>query len=156
MIGRVYNIGDFRVEVKQDYSDVVYSGDKECRHRNLTFDEKGQIVECGDCKKQVTAWWAFLMLTKQYAKMLDKIDSERQTLEEEKKRNLTHKSAILVEDAWRRRKLVPTCPHCTKPILPGDRFGASGVGKPYAHDAKPMEFRGNLEVVAGYKADEGA
>jgi hypothetical protein len=38
--------------------------------------------------------------------------------------------------------------------LPGDGFGSGGVGKDYAVNAKPMEFRPALEVVAGWKSED--
>jgi ribosomal protein S27E len=155
MIGKIYNIGDFQIELKPDSNGFTFRGDTECQHRNLTYSETGQIVSCKDCKQQVTAWWAFLNLMKQYQRVRDGIEAQRKQLIAEQERNLTHKAAIKVEDVWRRRKLVPTCPHCAKPILPSDGFGGSAVGKHYAETAKPMEFRTALEVVAGWKADEG-
>lgn len=155
MTGKIYNIGDFQIEVKPDSGGYTYTGDKQCHHRNLVFDETGQTVECKDCKLQVTAFWAFLMLTKQYKNLLDSIQRQREQLEEEKARNLTHKAAIAVEDAWRRRKMIPICPHCTKPILPADQFGSGLTNREMSQaSAKPLEFRAALEVVAGWKADE--
>lgn len=156
MIGRVYNIGDFKIEVKPDCGGFTYEGDKQCHHRNLTFDENGQTVSCKDCELQVTAFWAFLMLAKQYKNLIDDIQRQRDRLAEEQARNLTHKAAIAVEDAWRKRKMIPTCPHCKKPVLPGDNFGALGglMSKDRATEGKPMEFRAALEIVAGYKAEE--
>lgn len=155
MIGRIYNIGDFKIEVKQDLGGLTFTGDEQCHHRNLVFDENGQTVSCSDCNMQVTAFWAFLMLTKQYKNLIDDIDRQRRQLKEEQERNLTHKAAIAVEDAWRRRKMIPICPHCTKPILPPDRFGSGATNREMSQaTAKPLEFRAALEVVAGWKAEE--
>lgn len=154
MIGRVYDIGDFKIKVEPDKGGFTYAGDKQCHHRNLVFDENGQTVECEDCKKTVTAWWAFMSLCRQHERVRQTLLNAQEVLHQEQQRNLTHKAAIAVEDAWRRRKMIPVCPHCSKPIMPADGFGKSAVGKHYAADAKPLEFRGDLQVVAGYRAPE--
>lgn len=153
MMGRVYDIGDFRVEVKQDYGGLTYDKDKECHHRNLTFAEEGQVITCDDCKVQVTAWWAFLSLTKKFADIQQRTQEAYAAVEASKARNLTHKAAIAVEDAWRGRKMIPTCPHCSKPILAQDGFGGSRTNREMSLKfAKPMEFRAGLDVVGGYRS----
>lgn len=152
-MGRIYDIGDFKVEVKQDYGGLTYDKDKKCHHRSLTFDEEGQVITCEDCKMQVTAWWAFLSLTKRFADIQKRTQDDCDRVEALKARNLTHKAAIAVEDAWRGRKMIPTCPHCSKPILPQDGFGGSRTNREMSLKfAKTMEFRAGLDIVAGYKS----
>lgn len=152
MITKVYNIDEYRIEVNGDNHGIRFSTDKGCPHRHLYFDENGQTVECTDCKKQVTAWWALMAMARGIEQEQRRLQSDRKQLEEEKARNLTHKAAIAVEDAWRRHKYIPTCPHkgCNKPITPQDAFGTRGGLVSRAHygsSALPMEMKPVLEIV---------
>jgi hypothetical protein len=142
---RVYNIGDFRVKVKPDTQGFTFKDDPDCHHRHLVYSEEGQTIECEDCKKQVTSWWAFLKMCRQFKRLADDLERIRKTLEDEKARNLTHSAAIKVEDAWRRRKYQPTCPHCVKPITPMDNFGANKTRN--SDQAKPMKLTPMMAVV---------
>jgi hypothetical protein len=129
-------------------SSIAGKEPKECIHHSLLFDENGHTVTCQDCGKEVSAWWAFMKIVERYEKEWNRIKRAQVEIEKAEKRVLTHKAAIAVEDAWRRRKTIPTCPHCLKPILPGERFGSSGgVGRGYGEDAKPMEFKPALTLV---------
>ncbi len=149
MITKVYNIDEYRIEINGDNHGIRFSTDKGCPHLHLYFDENGQTVECQDCKKQVTAWWALIAMARRLDIQRKKIDAERKQIEEEKVRNLTHKAAIAVEKAWRRRKYIPTCHHCRKPINPADGFGSmGGVNKDYyGKQALPLQMRPVLEIV---------
>lgn len=142
---KVYNIGDFKVEVKPDTQGFTFKDDPTCHHRSLQFSEEGQTIECTDCKKQVTAWWAFLNIARQFTKIAEQSDAARKQVAEEEARNLTHSAAIKVEDAWRRRKFLPTCPHCFKPITAMDGFGARQTRN--KEGAKPMQLRPAMHVV---------
>jgi len=141
----VYDIGDFRVQVKRDTHGFTFKDDPTCHHRNLEFSEEGETIECTDCKKQITAWWAFLHMAKQFKKIADDLENIRKRVEEEKARNLTHSAALKVDDAWRRRVFLPTCPHCFKPITPMDGFGGSKTRS--KEGAKPMQLRPAMHVV---------
>ena len=142
---KVYNIGDFKVEVKPDTQGFTFKNDPDCHHKSLEFSEEGQTIQCKDCKKQITAWWAFLRMVRQFKTIADDLENVRKRLEEEKARALTHSAAIKVEDAWKRRKYLPTCPHCVKPISPMDGFGGSQTRA--RELAKPMQLRPAMHVV---------
>lgn len=150
MITKVYNIDDFRIEIQKDNQGIRFSSDETCPHLHLFFDENGQTVECRDCNKQVTAWWALMAMARGLERMRKRMDAERKALDADKERTLTHKAAIAVEDAWRRHKYLPTCPHkgCGKPILPPDGFGLGSVSKEYyGQQALPMVMRPVLSIV---------
>lgn len=127
MIVKVFNIDDYRVEIQGDNHGLRFSDDKSCPHLHLLFDENGQTVECKDCKKQVTAWWAFLTMNEGLKRMRERLDAERKQLDEEIAKNVTHKAALKVEKAWRRHKMLPCCPHCLHAIRPEDGFGDRAV-----------------------------
>lgn len=150
MITKIFNIDDFRIEVKAHDHGIRFGGDTTCPHKRLFFDENGQTVECQDCKKQVTAWWALFAMADGLKRMRERLEADQKMLDEEKAKNVTHKAALKVETAWRRRNYIPTCPHdgCRKPILPPDGFGGGGVNKEfYGANALPMEMKPVLGIV---------
>jgi len=151
-MARIYQFAEYQIDRKPDNHGWTFSGrdekDKECPHTHLLFDENGHTVECKDCGKEVSAWWAFMRMVERYENEWKKIERAKAEVEQAEKRILTHKAAIAVEDAWRRRKTLPTCPHCSKPILPVDRFGLGHVDRQYSgKEAKPMELKPNLTIV---------
>ena len=99
---KVFNIDDYRFEVNGDNHGFRFSSDTTCPHKNLFFDENGQTVECKDCKKQVTAWWALMAMARGLKRMREHLEADRKQLEEEKAKNVTHKAALKVESAWRK------------------------------------------------------
>lgn len=129
MITKVFNIEDYRIEVRGDNHGIRFSTDTECPHTNLIFDENGQTIECKDCKKQVTAWWVFLATYAGMKRMRERLDSDRKQLDVELAKNITHKATLKVQDAWRRHKMVPACPHCLHAIGPEDGFGDRMLSK---------------------------
>ncbi len=152
MITKVYNIDEYRIEINADNLGIRFSTDKECPHLHLFFDENGQTVECKDCNKQVTAWWALMAMARGLERQRERIEVERKQLKAEQDRAITHKAAISIEDAWRRRLYLPTCPHCNKPILPQDRFGQSICSKEhYGKSALPLVMKPVLKIVESGK-----
>lgn len=123
MITKIFNIDDFRVEVKAHDHGIRFGGDTTCPHKRLFFDENGQTVECQDCKKQVTAWWALFAMADGLKRMRERIEADQKQLNEEKEKNVVHKAALEVEHAWRKRNMLPCCPHCLHAITATDGFG---------------------------------
>ena len=62
-------------------------------------------------------------------RMRETLDADRKQLEEEKAKNVTHKAALKVEKAFRKRHMLPCCPHCLHAIRPEDGFGDTMVNK---------------------------
>lgn len=121
-----------------------------CAHRRLDFEENGEIVNCGDCGKQVSAVWALRLLLTLCEDEWQKIKSARTALEEDEQKAITLRAALRVQHAWRRRHLVPSCPHCHRGILPGDGFGNGAVNPDY-YPSKPIEFRAESKALEAQK-----
>jgi hypothetical protein len=156
-MARIYDFAEFHVDRKADTHGWTVSmrGEADCPHLSLLFDENGHTVECKDCGKEVSAWWAFISIVERFQHEWDKLKAAQSALEKAEERVLTHKAAIIVEDAWRRHKYVPTCPHCSKPILPVDRFGLGGMSREYAEaSAKPLKLKANLELIETRNSDK--
>lgn len=128
MITNVFNIEDYRITVRKDNHGVLFPSDP-CPHTHLFFDENGQTVECQDCKKQLTAWWALMAMSGGLKRMRQRLDAEAKQLEEEKAKTVTHKATLKVQQAWRKHNMLPCCPHCLHAIRPEDGFGDRMVSK---------------------------
>ena len=129
MITKVINIDEYCLTIGQNNHGLRFSTDTTCAHLHLFFDENGQTVECQDCKKQLTAWWALMAMSEGLKRGREWIESEQKRLEEEKSKNVTHKAALKVEHAWRKHHMLPCCPHCLHAIRPEDGFGNHMVDK---------------------------
>jgi hypothetical protein len=104
----------------------------ECQHLHITLDDKGEIIKCDDCGVQLTAWWTMNHFLEQYRKAREKILAREERQIELEKKTVVLKAALKVEEAWRRHKMVPICPHCHHSIYPADGFGEAMVRKPVA------------------------
>jgi hypothetical protein len=126
MSADVIQIGDLALKRKER----TYPPNPEaCPHKKLELDAQGDIVTCLDCKKQVSAFWALIMLVEQYRSARDRLIHEHEVLQQARSENLHLIAARKVDKAWRSRTMVPTCPHCHKGIFAEDGFGGSLVNR---------------------------
>jgi phosphotransacetylase len=102
-----------------------------CPHKNLIYDIENEEVTCKDCKRIVNPFKALMILISQYRSIEQDLKNRRQELEELEIRKEKHllKATKAVDQAWRSKSMVPTCPHCHKAIFPGDGFGSSMTNK---------------------------
>jgi len=117
---------------------VAWEQDR-CAHKHLTLDSNGDMVMCDDCGKQVSAFWALQTIVDQWGQHARAIERRQERLNDEVKSVVHLIAAKKVERAWRSRKMVPICPHCSEPIFPEDGFGESNVNREIARrrrDAK--------------------
>jgi len=114
-------IGDVTITGKRGGTLIEMQG--ECPHKRLQAAEDGEILTCLDCDRQVSAWWALMRFARQVDKWKESIESRAKEIEDASKRTVVLRAALKVEEAWRRRKFKPCCPHCHKPIGPEDGFG---------------------------------
>lgn len=104
---------------------------KECLHRNISLDRNGGVVKCLDCNESLSAFWALSELVTRYEATLLYLENAKKEVSELQEKNLSLKAAKIVEQAWRSKTMVPTCPHCTKAIFPTDGFGLSLANKEF-------------------------
>jgi hypothetical protein len=130
---------------------VTFARGDACKHLRLQYIEHGELLECKDCNKQVSAVWALKVFFTQYEVEKEKLERMQAQIKADEERLVTHRAALMVQDAWRRRKMVPSCPHCHKGIEPPDGFGKSQLNPNY-YPSLPMEMRPNLEIVKDEEA----
>jgi hypothetical protein len=132
----VVEIGELRLaRIKNDYKRTREG----CQHRNLEIDTVGETVICCDCKVQVSAYWALNMLrdfwenhAKAFNRKLAAVNEERDTV-------LHLVAAKRVEQVWRSRRDVPSCPHCQRGIYPEDNLGSARVSRKFEEGLRERE-----------------
>ncbi|MET3371969.1 hypothetical protein ABIC89_001010 [Variovorax boronicumulans] len=142
----VINIEDLRITRERSRA---WKADA-CKHLHLTFDDNGEIIECDDCKKQVGAYWAFLMLAERYEQALHKVTAGSAALAQARQKDIGLLAAQKVEKAWRSRSMLPMCPHCGEGIAASDGFGGSLINKELA-----LRRRDNRRAAAQIGSEKG-
>ena len=103
-----------------------------CQHLSLTWSEHGDIIDCDDCGKQVSAQWVVAMLCERWDREVRKLQASQQAVDRTLSAHVVLRAAKKVEAAWRRRNMLPACPHCGEAIAPEDGLGGSMVNREIA------------------------
>jgi hypothetical protein len=141
--GKVIRVGE--VEWHDLKRQITIPATGECPHKRLRYSEHGEFIDCLDCSKQVSAVWALRMYFTQHQMEAERLEAIRAELDKDLKTAIIHRAALAVQNAWRRLKFVPTCPHCYKPISPPDGFGKSLTRS--GSGALPLVMKSNLTLV---------
>ena len=112
---KVVDIGDIRVA--RGMSRRPYSS---CKHRAMAYDQKERRIWCKDCESDVEPFDAFLLVCEQFDSAAKRLDDERRAVEAAKEHNILRVAAKRMDEMFRRRKMVPACPHCGAGIFPED------------------------------------
>lgn len=127
MSDNIIQLDDLRVTRRKHNPYLPAS--KQCPHINLTMDDHGQCVECDDCGAQVSPYWALDMLSKRYEKACRQLEHKEQRIDQLRQNNLHLIAAKQVEEVWRKRDVLPCCPHCGEGIAASDGLGAMIISK---------------------------
>ncbi|MDD2730390.1 hypothetical protein [Malikia sp.] len=125
----VIEIGALRIQREQVQA---INGKLVCRHNSLSLNREGHVIRCKDCGDQVEPFWAFEKLVESYNEAQQKFAREVARHREEMAKGVATKAARRVEEAWRSRSMVPTCPHCNEAIFAEDGFGGAAVNRDLA------------------------
>lgn len=107
-----------------------------CQHRHVTIDRDAGTVDCDDCGKPVSAFHLILS----WLAYWHEIDAEMDRLKKRcaEMRNLLKgykprlRAIQALEKRWWRGNILPTCPHCSRGLIPEDFVdGGGGVGREY-------------------------
>jgi hypothetical protein len=124
----VVDIGDVRVA-----RGMARRHHGSCPHRQMVFDRAERRIWCKDCEHTIEAFDAFELIVRNFSAAERRIaDRERELKESEafKARALATKK---LDAAWRRRKVVPCCPHCRQALFPEDFVaGQHVIGREFA------------------------
>lgn len=119
---KVVDIGDLRVARGMSRRPVSL-----CSHRQLRYDERERRVWCADCESDVEPFDAFTGIVQRFAGAAKDIARRQDAVKAAEETALFSRAAKAIDEIWRRKKVVPACPHCRRGILPEDI--ANGIGK---------------------------
>lgn len=112
---KVVDIGDIRVA--RGMSRRPHST---CPHRAMAYDQQERRVWCKDCETNIEPFDAFRIICEHFAQAASRLERERKAIEEAKEHNLIRIAAKKMDELFRRKKMVPACPHCGHGIFPED------------------------------------
>lgn len=118
---KVVDIGDIRVS--RGMSRRPHST---CRHLNLVYDSQERRIWCKDCENNIDAFDAFKQLAENYDSALRHSKKIHADALAARDHHLHLIAAKNLEEMWRRRRVVPACPHCKRGLLPED-FKTTGT-----------------------------
>ena len=124
----VVDIGDVRVA--RGLSRRAHSS---CPHHRMMYDNAERRIWCRDCERDVEPFDAFKNLIEGYDNVLKAVERREEAVKQAETFQVRSRAAKVMDEAWRRQKMVPACPHCKRGIFPADVVnGVAMMGKDYA------------------------
>lgn len=121
---KVVDIGDIRVA--RGKSRRPYSA---CKHRAMAYDQQERRIWCKDCETDIEPFDAFLVICEHFNSAASRLERERQVIEEAKAHNIIRIAAKRIDELFRRKNMVPCCPHCSAGIFPEDVAKMASVNR---------------------------
>lgn len=121
---KVVDIGDVRVARGMSRRAV-----STCHHKKLVYDLKERRIWCKDCETDIEGFDAFEILVGQWHRAHNALEDRQREIDEAKQANITRIAAKQMEDWWRKKRMIPSCPHCHTGLLPEDAARMGGVSK---------------------------
>lgn len=115
---KVIDIGDYRVA--RGFTRRASSG---CPHHSLVYDNQERRIWCKDCEKDVEPFDAFKGIAENFSKQTSILQRRENKINEAEQHNLISLAAKVIDEAWRRKKMIPCCPHCNAGLMPEDFKG---------------------------------
>ncbi len=136
---KVVHIGDFGIARKS--RGWLSQKASECKHKQVELDDNGHIVKCLKCGEAVSANWYLSMLAAEWQNAEEVRAAKDARLAADLAAGLTLQAAKRVEEAWRRRGTMPTCPHCHRGISQHDRFGSGMISRDLENRRREIEAK---------------
>lgn len=136
---KVVDIGDIRVA-----RGLTRRPMSSCPHRQLHYDTAERRIWCADCETDVEPFDAFKILVEHFHDAEQKLERRAQEIAAAEDHALISIAAKEIDKAWRKKKMVPACPHCRAPLFPEDF--KNGIKAAYGREyAEAMARRRALE-----------
>lgn len=114
----VVDIGDVRVA-----RGLARRHHGSCPHGRMVFDRAERRIWCKDCEHTVEAFDAFEAIVRHFSTAESRIADRERELKEAETFRVRAVATKKLDAVWRRRKVVPRCPHCRQALLPEDFTG---------------------------------
>jgi len=112
---KVVDIGDIRVARGMSRRPT-----STCKHRPLVYDQKERRIWCKDCEANVDPFDAFLLIVENFDRAAADIERKTDELSKAQEHNVIRVAAKKMDEHFRRKGMVPACPHCRQGIFPED------------------------------------
>ena len=127
---RMYNVISFEsFKIGRNRSTIVAG---KCKHKNIMLDDSTNRVQCQDCEEILDPFWALKMLITDWSNYSERIKNQISQLRVLKGETVILRAAKHIEKELRRRKTVPTCPHCSEALFPEDLLNVGKASKELA------------------------
>jgi len=100
-----------------------------CRHHGLRYDPRERRIWCADCENDVEPYDAFELLVEHFDRAQKKTRRMLEEAQAAQDHALISIAAKEMDRHFRRKKMVPTCPHCKQGIWPEDVKGMGAINK---------------------------
>ena len=112
-----------------------------CQHKHLCYDPQNEHIECKDCGLPVQPFKAFMVMVDNYNSAVAGLKHRHEELIELENRSEKHLllATRTVDRAWRRKDMLPLCPHCQEAIAPEDGFGGNMVNRKIAMERRKFK-----------------
>ena len=127
---RMYNVINLKsFKIGRNRSPVIAG---KCKHKNIMLDDSTNRIQCQDCEEILDPFWAIRMLITDWSNYHERIKKEIDQLKKLKDDTVVLRAAKHLEKELRRKKTLPTCPHCREALLPEDLFKMGKTSKELA------------------------
>jgi hypothetical protein len=133
---KVVDIGDLRVARGMSRRPV-----SACKHKPLVYDERERRIWCRDCETNVEAFDAFLMTAENFGRAASEITRQREKLEEAQNHNIIRVAVKQMDEHFRRKNMVPACPHCSAGIFPEDVLKMGSINRKWEEVRRARDAR---------------
>jgi len=115
-----------------------------CRHGGMRYDPRERRIWCPECETDVEPFDAFMALVEQFDVAQKRAKRMLAEAKEAQSHALISIAAKQMDQHFRRRNMVPACPHCSAGIWPEDVKRMGLVGKEYDGARRARAAKGSL------------
>ena len=97
-----------------------FKNGEDCPHKTITYCSESKRVWCVDCESTLDTFDCFERLLNQWDQNIHIINKRFEKVKAAEEHTLRSRAAKALDDIYRRRKMVPACPHCKRGLLADD------------------------------------
>lgn len=91
-----------------------------CIHKNMVYDLQERRIWCKDCETNVEGFDAFKTIVESFNSAVKRLKRRQEEVFAAENHNLISIAAKIIDEAWRKKNMIPCCPHCDRGLAPED------------------------------------
>lgn len=100
-----------------------------CKHKPLVYDQQERRIWCKDCEQDIEPFDAFKALVENFDAASKSLKRRAEAVAASEQHNIIRVAAKRMDEHFRRKNMVPACPHCGTGIFPEDVPKMSSVNR---------------------------